>query len=344
MRKLIVSEFVSLDGVMQAPGGVNEDREGGFERGGWTWPYWHDDIGGAFFEAVANADTLLLGRKTYVIHGRAFEPMPEGDPFGDVMKALKKVVVTQTLTDLFWRNSTAIRGDLVESVRALKAQDGKDILTDGSHQLVHALLAADLVDELQLIVYPVLLGGGKRVLPEGVHLPFALASSKALPSGVILNRYTRAGARPNFAPPRVETRPAMRMVGIERRVRGGDAAIPQLWDEFVPRMMSELPRSPHSYGVMTDRQDDGMMNYMAGVPVAADTPVPAGMSVREVPASHYAVLDTRLPELGEAFGHLYGVCIPALETAPVDGPTLEEYGMNYSPANPVLRILAPVKG
>ena len=87
MRKLIVSEFMTLDGVIQAPGGKDEDRDGGFEHGGWTWPYWHDDIGAAFGALMADTDAFLLGRKTYVIHGNAFEPMPEGDPFGDMMNA-----------------------------------------------------------------------------------------------------------------------------------------------------------------------------------------------------------------------------------------------------------------
>jgi dihydrofolate reductase/predicted transcriptional regulator YdeE len=341
MRKLIVSEFISLDGVMQAPGGINEDREGGFERGGWTWPYWHDDIGAAFFEAVANADTLLLGRKTYVIHGRAFEPMPEGDPFGDVMKSLKKVVVTQTLDDLFWRNSTAIRTDVVGAVRALKAEPGKDILTDGSHQLVHALLAADLVDELRLIVYPVLLGGGKRVLPEGVHLPFKLESSRALPSGVIINRYTRAGALPNFPPVRVEERPAMHVIGLELTTRGGDPAIPALWDEFVPRL-GELPRGPNSYGVSTGMREDGSMTYLAGVPAPVGTAIPNGMVARDIPAQRYAVLDATLPLLGAGLDHLFRVGVPALETQLTGGPVLEEYGPNFSPDNPVVQLLAPI--
>src|SRR5713226_6461410 len=98
MRKIVVSEFVSLDGVMQAPGGKDEDREGGFAHGGWTWPYWHDEIGAHIAQAMSESDALLLGRKTWQIHGGAFEPMAEGDPFGDVMNAMAKYVVSTTLT------------------------------------------------------------------------------------------------------------------------------------------------------------------------------------------------------------------------------------------------------
>src|SRR5512146_2413050 len=97
MRKIIVHEFITLDGVIQAPGGVNEDTEGGFVHGGWTMPYWHDAIGAHFSEAMTQTDLLLLGRKTWQIHGGAFEPMPAGDPFGDVMNGLPKVVVSTTL-------------------------------------------------------------------------------------------------------------------------------------------------------------------------------------------------------------------------------------------------------
>src|SRR5215472_6106718 len=118
MRKIVVSEFMSLDGVMQAPGGKDEDIEGGFTQGGWTWPYWHDDIGAKFFEAMSASDALLLGRKTWQIHGGAFEPMVD-DPFGDVMNAVQKYVVSTTLADASaWRNSTLIKDDVVEQVWA----------------------------------------------------------------------------------------------------------------------------------------------------------------------------------------------------------------------------------
>jgi dihydrofolate reductase len=191
MRRLIVHEFMSLDGVMQAPGGKDEDRDGGFEHGGWTWPYWHDDIGKTFGTLMQDVDAFLLGRRTYVTHAAAFEPMPAGDPFGDMMNAPRKYVVSRTLTQPTWRSTTIIRDNVIESVRALKSEPGKNILTDGSSQLVHALLAHDLVDELHLTVYPLTLGSGKRVLPDGVHATFRLTSTTPYPTGVVGLHYER---------------------------------------------------------------------------------------------------------------------------------------------------------
>jgi dihydrofolate reductase len=191
MRKLIVSEFVTLDGVMQAPGGAEEDTEGGFRHGGWTRAYWHDDIGKAFGALMQQTDALLLGRKTYVIHATAFEPMEPGHPFGDMMNAPAKYVVSRTLQKPIWRNTTIIRDDVVEAIRKLKAAPGKTILTDGSHELVHTLLEHDLVDELHLLLYPLVLGSGKRLLPEGVHRTFRLRSAAPYPSAVVGLHYER---------------------------------------------------------------------------------------------------------------------------------------------------------
>ncbi len=192
MRKLIVAEFMTLDGVIQAPGGVQEDADGGFTHGGWTWPYWHDDIGKHFFQMMAHADSLLLGRKTWQIHGGAFEPMPATDPFGSVMNAVQKYVVSTTLkSTAAWRNSTLIGGNVVEEVRRLKEQPGKDILVDGSSVLVRTLVENDLVDEYALHVYPLLLGSGKRLFPEGKHISLKLVESQAPPTGVVYQRYQR---------------------------------------------------------------------------------------------------------------------------------------------------------
>ncbi len=190
MRKIVVSEFVSLDGVMQAPGGQDEDTEGGFAHGGWTRPYWHDEIGAHFAQTLSEGDALLLGRKTWQIHGAAWEPMA-GDDFADVLNALPKYVASTTLTSAAaWRNSTLISGDVVEEVRALKARPGKNILIDGSSVLVHTLARHDLIDEYHLIVYPVVLGGGKRVFAEGVRLNLRLVAARPLPTGVVLTHYT----------------------------------------------------------------------------------------------------------------------------------------------------------
>jgi dihydrofolate reductase len=191
MRKLVVSQFMSLDGVIQAPGGKDEDRDGGFEHGGWTWPYWTDDIGASFGAMMKDVDAFLLGRRTYVTHAAAFEPMPAGDPFGDMMNAPAKYVVSRTLKEPTWRNTTIIRDDPMNAVRALKAQPGGKIMLDGSSQLVHALLEEDLVDELHLLLYPLALGGGKRLLPEGVHTTFKLTNVTPYKTGVVGLDYER---------------------------------------------------------------------------------------------------------------------------------------------------------
>jgi dihydrofolate reductase len=190
MRKIIVHEFITLDGVVQAPGDAAEDTEGGFVHGGWTLPYWHEDIGKHFFEAIAQSDTLLLGRKTWQIHGQAFDPMPAGDPFGDVMNAIDKVVVSTTLQSAAaWRNSTLISRNVVEEVRRLKEGPGKNILMDGSSVLIHTLAENGLVDEYDLHVYPLALGGGKRLFPQGKRINLNLIESQALLTGVVFQRY-----------------------------------------------------------------------------------------------------------------------------------------------------------
>ena len=190
MRELIIAEFITLDGVIQAPGGDTEDTDGGFRHGGWTRPYWHDEIGKHFFETMQTADAFLLGRKTWQIHS-IFETMKE--PFADALNAVRKYVVSTTLqsTDA-WRNSTVIRGDVVEAVRDLKAQPGKNILLDGSSVLAHTLIEHDLVDEYKLHIYPIALGNGKRLYPEGKRVNFKLVESSPLPTGVIYARYRRA--------------------------------------------------------------------------------------------------------------------------------------------------------
>ncbi len=190
MRKIIVAEFITLDGVIQAPGAADEDTDGGFVHGGWTLPYWHDDIGAHFFETMQQTDTLLLGRKTWQTHGDAFDPMPEGDPFGDVMKRVGKVVVSTTLqSTASWRNSTLISRNVVEEVRKLKEQPGKNIMSDGSSVLLHTLIENDLVDEFYLHVYPLVLGSGKRLFPEGKRVNLKLTHSQSLPTGVVYQKY-----------------------------------------------------------------------------------------------------------------------------------------------------------
>ncbi len=193
MRKLIIAEFITLDGVIQAPGGDTEDTDGGFAHGGWTLPYWHDDIGAHFFKSMSESDTMLFGRKTWQIHGTAFEPVADGtDAFFDTINAVPKVVVSTTLTSAAaWRNSTLVSSNVLEAVRDLKAQPGNTILMDGSSVLAQTLLANDLVDELRLHVYPLSLGGGKKLYPAGKRLEFQLVESEPLPTGVVYQRLTR---------------------------------------------------------------------------------------------------------------------------------------------------------
>ncbi len=191
MRKIVVSEFISLDGVIQAPGGADEDTEGGFTRGGWTMPYWHDDIGELFDQTMGESDTMLLGRKTWQIHGGAFEPMADDDPNEPGFNAMQKYVVSTTLADASaWRNSTLIKDNVIEEVRALKAQPGKNIFIDGSSVLIQTLARHDLIDDYYLLVYPVVLGGGKKIFPDDVRLNLRLVEARPLTSGVVLTHYT----------------------------------------------------------------------------------------------------------------------------------------------------------
>ncbi len=192
MRELIIAEFISLDGVIQAPGAAVEDVDDGFAYGGWTLPYWHDDIGAHFFQAMSQSDALLLGRKTWQIHGSAFEPM-EGDPFADAMNKIQKYVVSKTLKDASaWRNSTLISGNVIEEVRKLKLQPGKNILLDGSSVLAPLLAENDLVDEYSLHVYPLVLGSGKTLFPKGKRINLTLVDVQPLPTGVVFMRYRRS--------------------------------------------------------------------------------------------------------------------------------------------------------
>lgn len=190
MRKIIVSEFVALDGVMQAPGHSDEDRAEGFTQGGWTIPYWHDEIGAVIFGAMQGSDAMLLGRKTYQGFAAAFGSAPAGDPFVDHMNNTPKYVVSTTLTQAEWQNSTLISSNVIDAVRTLKQLPGKDISVTGSSQLVHTLVQHGLVDEFSLLVYPVVLGNGKRVFPAGSRVELQLVETQAFPTGVILMRYT----------------------------------------------------------------------------------------------------------------------------------------------------------
>jgi dihydrofolate reductase len=203
MRQIVISAFVSLDGIMQAPGGPEEDQSGGFRYGGWTVPYFDDTLGGAMGEVFATPFDLLLGRKTYDIFaghwpkvskdtsGKFSEPEIQ---IGKRFDACTKYVATHRPETLAWENSKALVGDVVAKLRELKAQDGPMLLTQGSSTLVQLLLEHDLVDELRLLTFPVMFGKGKRWFGEGSSpSAFTLKKSITSRSGVVIATYERAG-------------------------------------------------------------------------------------------------------------------------------------------------------
>jgi dihydrofolate reductase len=191
MRKIIVTEFVTLDGVVQAPGGPGEDTSGGFKYGGWTVPYFDDFSGQVMGEQMKQPFNLLLGRRTFEIFA-SYWPQHE-DQWPDINDAVK-YVVSNTLTKHDWKNSIFIKGDVVKEIKKLKTQDGPDLKVWGSGNLVQMLLKHDLVDELWLKIFPITLGMGKRLFTEGtIPAAFKLTDSKVSPSGVIIANYERAG-------------------------------------------------------------------------------------------------------------------------------------------------------
>jgi dihydrofolate reductase len=194
--RIVINEFISLDGVVQAPGGKQEDPDGGFQHGGWSMPYFDVDVmGSAIDEASKRVGALLQGRRTWQVMAGAW-PNRAGDPFADWMNSVQKYVVSDTLSEddtAAWAPTTIIRGgDLERDVSALREQEGGDLSVMGSASLVQALLAADLVDELNLMIEPVTLGGGKTIYPEDGRLRgFQLASVTPATTGVLIARYER---------------------------------------------------------------------------------------------------------------------------------------------------------
>jgi dihydrofolate reductase len=194
MRKLIVAEFVSLDGVIQAPGGPEEDSSGGFRLGGWQVPYADEAIGQAVKDLFSQPFELLLGRRTYDIFAAYWPRARAGHAIADLFNSVPKHVATHRPDTLDWQNSHALKGDLADAIRALKHQGGADLLTHGSGDMVRQLLAAGLVDELRLLIYPVLLGRGKRLFGDNAQVSaFTLAHSTSTPSGVLITRHVRSG-------------------------------------------------------------------------------------------------------------------------------------------------------
>lgn len=191
--RVVVSEFMSLDGVVQAPGGATEDTTGGFRHGGWSIPFFDPDaMGSVVGELADKSEVLLQGRRTYQVSAAAW-PERGGDPFSDWINAAQKYVVSDTLTDadLTWAPTTIIRGaDLLTQVAAMREKPGGDIYVYGSLSVARSLLAAGLVDELLLMIEPITLGGGKTLFPtDGEARRFELVSSKTAATGVLVCRY-----------------------------------------------------------------------------------------------------------------------------------------------------------
>ncbi|MCW2271984.1 MULTISPECIES: dihydrofolate reductase family protein [Pseudomonas] len=196
MRKLTVAAFTSLDSVIQGPGGPEEDTRGGFCLGGWIVPYADEVFGQAIDALFAQPFELLLGRRTYDIFAGYWphQTAPENQFIADVFNRVPKHVATHHADTLEWHNSHGLQGDLVEAIHALKQQPGADLLTQGSGDLVRQLLAAGLVDELRLMIFPLLLGQGKRLFDDNAQpASFTLADSICTPGGALIAHYVRSG-------------------------------------------------------------------------------------------------------------------------------------------------------
>jgi dihydrofolate reductase len=194
MAKLVVTTFVTLDGVMQAPGGPDEDRSGGFEHGGWLVPYFDDATGAFMNEVFERPGSFLLGRKTYDIFSQYWPQVTdENDPVASSLNSLPKYVASRSLGNADWQNSSVIR-DVPNDVAKLKEQPGGELQVHGSGNLIQSLIEHDLVDAYNVLTFPVVLGTGKRLFPEGVT-PGALrlTDSRTTSSGVVISTYERAG-------------------------------------------------------------------------------------------------------------------------------------------------------
>jgi dihydrofolate reductase len=194
LRKIVVLSFVTLDGVMQAPGGPEEDKGGSFKWGGWSVGYWDDYLGKVMGEQMGRPFDLLLGRKTYDIFSAYWPKQGNDNPAAAGLNKAKKFVVSTTLKKPEWVNTIVLKNNVVSGIKKLKEQDGPEIQVHGSSDLIQTLLKHDLVDEFRLKIYPVTLGKGKRLFAEGtIPAGFQLVESSASPKGVIIATYVRAG-------------------------------------------------------------------------------------------------------------------------------------------------------
>ncbi|MEV5607384.1 dihydrofolate reductase family protein [Streptomyces sp. NPDC052225] len=196
MRKIVVCTFLTLDGVMQAPGGPDEDTGSGFEHGGWQKAVSDDEVGAAIAGWYQDTDAMLLGRKTYDIFASYWPSADPANPFTERMNSTRKYVASRTLTSVDWQNSTLLEGDVADAVRTLKGTDGGDINVVGSGDLAQTLMRHDLVDEYRLTIHPVIIGTGKRLFADGA-IPTTLepVSVSTTKGGTVLAIY-----RPNGKP------------------------------------------------------------------------------------------------------------------------------------------------
>jgi dihydrofolate reductase len=204
--KLTTTTFVSVDGVMQGPGGAEEDRSGGFERGGWLVPHFDDETGQFMDEVFRRVDAFLLGRRTYEIFAGSWGKMadPGDNPVAVGLNTLPKYVASTTLKDPEWMNTTVLSEDLASAIRDLKAQPGRELQVHGSGTLVRWLLDNGLVDELNLVVFPVIVGDGTRLFPDrGLDTALELVESRTTPKGVTIQVYRTAG-RPEYGTAELE--------------------------------------------------------------------------------------------------------------------------------------------
>lgn len=194
MKKLVVGTFLTLDGVMQAPGDPQEDTEGGFKHGGWQMPLFDDDAGRIIGESIAATDALLLGRVTYQIFAAYWPTAPKDDPIAKKLNSVPKYVVSTTLNKVEWNNSTLIKGNLASEIAKLKQQPGSGILSvTGSGKLAQTLMRLKLVDEYVLWIHPIVLGSGKRLFADGLApINLKLVDTKTTGSGIVILTYQPA--------------------------------------------------------------------------------------------------------------------------------------------------------
>jgi dihydrofolate reductase len=194
MRKLVVTTFLTLDGVMQAPGGPDEDRDGGFELGGWSVGYWDEMMGRVAEEIHLAAGAVLFGRRSYELLAGYWPKVGDDDPMAAKLNAVRKHVASRSIDKLEWRNSTLLEGDVAEAVARLKSEDGGPLLVIGSAELIQTLLRHDLVDTFKVWTFPVVVGEGKRLFGDGtIPAGLRLADTQTSTTGVTIATYERAG-------------------------------------------------------------------------------------------------------------------------------------------------------